>query len=88
MEEKIEYNYIKVVRGEIPLCVLRVIKGSSEESITVDILTDKGLTLKAASKTLYDALTDDDSSIEYFNEEDLRLLEDIDWSQIDPDDQD
>ena len=88
MEEEIKYNYIKVVRGEIPLCVLRVIKGSLEESITVDILTDKGLTLKATSKTLYDALTDDGSSIEYFDEEDLKLLQDIDWMQVDPDDQD
>ncbi len=88
MEEETEYNYIKVLTGEVPLCVLRVIKGSLEESITVDILTDKGLTLKATSKTLYDALTIKGSSIEYFDEEDLKLLHDIDWSQIDPEEQD
>ena len=86
MEEEIEYNYMKVVRGETPLCVLRVVKGSLEEMVTVDILTDKGLTLKATSKTLYDALADGGSSIEYFNEDDLKILQEIDWEQIDIDD--
>tara|TARA_R110002012_G_scaffold16382_2_gene63271 strand:+ start:512 stop:775 length:264 start_codon:yes stop_codon:yes gene_type:complete len=86
MEEQIEYNYLKIIRGEVPLCVIRVIKGSLEELITFDILTDKGLTIKAASKTLYDALSDSGSSIEYFNEDDLKILQDIDWDSIDIDD--
>jgi hypothetical protein len=85
MEEEIIYNYIKIKRGEIPLCVIRVIKGSIEEMITVDILTDKGLILEPATEHLYNSLASDGTGVEYFNEEDLSILQEIDWDEVDID---
>jgi hypothetical protein len=85
MEEEITYNYIKIKRGEIPLCVIRVIKGSIEEMITVDILTDKGLILESATEHLYNSLASDGAGVEYFNEEDLSILQEIDWDEVDID---
>jgi hypothetical protein len=85
MEEEITYNYIKIKRGEIPLCVIRVIKGSIEEMITVDILTDKGLILEPATEHLYNSLASDGTGVEYFNEEDLSILQEIDWDEVDID---
>ena len=85
MEEEITYNYIKIKRGEIPLCVIRVIKGSIEEMITVDILTDKGLILEPATEHLYNSLALDGTGVEYFNEEDLSILQEIDWDEVDID---
>ena len=85
MEEEITYNYIKIKRGEIPLCVIRVIKGSIEEMITVDIVTDKGLILEPATEQLYNSLASDGTGVEYFNEEDLSILQEIDWDEVDID---
>ena len=85
MEEETTYNYIKIKRGEIPLCVIRVIKGSDEEIITVDILTDKGLILEPATEHLYNSLALDCEGVEYFNEEDLSILQEINWDEVDMD---
>lgn len=53
--------------------------------ITVDILTDKGLILEPATEHLYNSLALDGTGVEYFNEEDLSILQEIDWDEVDID---
>ena len=70
-----KYNYLTISHEGINLCMIRTIKGSSEEMATIDILHDKGLTISKGTKKQYDKLMTSGSEEMWFDAEEILLID-------------
>jgi hypothetical protein len=70
-----KYNYLTISQEGKKLCMIRTIKGSSEEMATIDILHDKGLSVSKGTKAQYEELMSLGAEEMWFEADEILLID-------------